>query len=103
MCPRRHDGLLDSLFFVWLQCASVAHVEQGYVSFGDACVFAVRRFQCVACPSPIGCFSVLHFLVRVRVCCLRGVPCGELLRVAVWRKQYFVLTFESSPAVDLSC
>ena len=26
-------------------------------------MFAVRPFQCVACPSPIGCFSALHLLV----------------------------------------
>ena len=64
---------------------------------------AVRRFQCVACPSPIGCCSALHFSgVRVHVWRLRGVPCGKLLPV-VRRKQRFVSTFESSPAVDLSC
>ena len=67
-------------------------------------MFAVRRFQCVACPSPIGCFSALHFSgVRVHVWRLRGVPCGKLLQVEVRRRQSFVLTFESSPAVDLSC
>ena len=41
--------------------------------------------------------------VRGHVCCLRGVPCGKLLRVLVRRKQYFVSTIESYPAVDLSC
>ena len=40
--------------------------------------------------------------VRVPVCWLRGVPCGKLLRV-VKRKQRIVSTFESPPAVDLSC
>ena len=41
--------------------------------------------------------------VRVHVWRLRGVPCGKLLRVVAQRKQSFVSTFESSPAVDLSC
>ena len=85
--------------------AQVWHMlNKGALHQGGAWVFAVRRFQCVACPSPIGCCSALHFSgVRVHVWRLRGVPCGKLLRVAVRRKQSFVLTFESSPAVDLSC
>ena len=28
------DGVLDSLLYAWLQCACVAHVEQGYVTSG---------------------------------------------------------------------
>ena len=39
---------------------------------------------------------------RVYVCWLRGGPCNKLLQVMVQRKQRFVSTFESSPAVDLS-
>ena len=40
--------------------------------------------------------------VCVLVCWLRGVPCNTLLRVVAQRKQRFVSTFESPPAVDLS-
>ena len=46
---------------------------------------------------------LFHLLVRVHVCCLRGVSCGKLLQVVVRRKQCFVSTVETSPAVDLSC
>ena len=80
-------------------------------------VFAIERFQCVAdqvwvvllavgdqvditdrlffCPS--------HSSVRVYVCWLCGVPCNNLLRIVVQRRQRFVSTFESPPTIDLSC
>ena len=44
--------------------AQVWHMlNKGALHQGGAWVFAVRRFQCVGCPSPIGCFSALYFLV----------------------------------------
>ena len=103
MCPTLHDGLLDSVLYVWLHGACVAHLEQGYVALGrctGVCsqTVSMRGVSITSrlffCSSPSG--------VRVHVCRLRGVPCGKLLRVVVRRKQCFVSTFESSPAVDLS-
>ena len=44
---------------VWHICS------KGTLHQGGAWVFAVRLFQCVACPSLVGCFSALHLLVFV--------------------------------------
>ena len=80
-------------------------------------MFAIRRFQCmadqvwvllVAVRDQVHLTDRLFFCpslsrVRVHVCWLRGVPCNKLLRVVVQRKQRFVSTFESPPALALSC
>ena len=77
-------------------------------------MFAIKRFQCVldevgavlvAVRDQVPLTNRLFFCPslscdRVHVCWLRGVPC---LRVVVQRRQRFVLTFESPPAVALSC
>ena len=104
MCPRRHDGLLDSLLYVWLHGACVAHVEQGCVTSGRCMGVCSQTVSMRGLPITNRLFFCSSFSgVRVHVWRLRGVPCGKLLRVVAQRKQRFVSTFESSPAVDLSC
>ena len=102
-------------------CGYMSHVwrmlNKGTLHQEGECVFAIRRFQCVADQVWVVLLAVrdqvpitdwLFFwsalsCVRVDVCWLRGAPCNKLLRVVVQRKQRIVSTFESSPAVDLSC
>ena len=84
--------------------AHVWHIfEQGYVPSGRCMGVCSPSFPMRGVPITNRLFFCSSpSCVRVHVCRLRGVPCGKLLRV-VRRKQRFVSTFESSPAVDLSC
>ena len=112
-----YDGVLDSVLHVWLHVAVWRILNKGTLHQEGESVFAIEHLQCMADQVWVLLAAVrdqvpitdrLFFCpslsrVRVHVCWLRGVPCNNLLRVVVQRRQRFVSTLVSPPAVALSC